>query len=134
MAGVKRSLTAMLGQDETRGMQVAGHQGHHYGAAPSSVFASRSPPSWTPTERTPVRTPLRTPGRSPEPGTRTPSPRLTPFTGKVADFGSDASIVLAGIRGSGKSTLAIMAATAMKRRVIDMETAFQQTMGSSSAA
>ena len=74
--------------------------------------------------------------RTPEPATRpvSPSSLAPPLSGRLADFGRDASIVLAGIRGAGKSTLAIIACSAMKRRVIDMENIFQQSTGWSSAA
>jgi shikimate 5-dehydrogenase/shikimate kinase/3-dehydroquinate dehydratase len=48
-------------------------------------------------------------------------------------FSLDGSLVLVGIRGAGKSTLAIIACSAMKRSMIDMEKVFQQSAGMSSS-
>lgn len=49
-------------------------------------------------------------------------------------FEPHASIVLVGTSGSGKSTLAVMAATAMKRRIVDTGKLFLDTTGMSAAA
>ncbi|KAK1238751.1 hypothetical protein MKX07_004327 [Trichoderma sp. CBMAI-0711] len=65
---------------------------------------------------------------------RTPTPPLTPARVKIPDFSSDASLVLVGLRGSGKSTLAIMAASALKKSIINVEAVFQSNTGSSSSA
>lgn len=48
------------------------------------------------------------------------------------NFPAEASIVLVGIRGSGKSTLAVMASSAMKKKIIDVETVFQREKGMTS--
>lgn len=57
----------------------------------------------------------------------------TPPPMATQPFAPDASIVLVGVRGSGKSTLGVIACVAMERSMVDLEKAFQQATGSSSA-
>jgi shikimate 5-dehydrogenase/shikimate kinase len=112
MAGVKRSIGAMLAAEHQLGQHNAFSNGHD---------TSRPKIMHTALDEVDVIT-------------RTPSPSFPPLNGEIPTFSSDASIVLVGIRGSGKSTLAVMAASAMHRRVIDLESAFQRATGMSSAS
>lgn len=107
MAGVKRSLGTMLVTDHQHGLSN-GHDATRIRVA--NALADDV-----------------------DTFTRTPSPSFPPLNGEIPTFDSDASIVLVGIRGSGKSTLAVMAASAMNRKLVDLETAFQRTNGLSSA-
>ncbi|PTB62515.1 NAD(P)-binding protein [Trichoderma citrinoviride] len=70
----------------------------------------------------------------PENISRTPTPPNPFARARIPDFSSDASLVLVGLRGSGKSTLAIMAASALKKSIINVEAAFQSSTGSSSSS
>lgn len=111
MAGVKRSIGSMLATDP----QLDHRNGFSYGP-----------------ESTRPRT-INSSGEDVDSATRTPSPSFPPLNGEIPTFNSDASIVLVGIRGSGKSTLAVMAASAMNRKLIDLETTFQRATSLSSA-
>ncbi|KAM0246066.1 hypothetical protein ACHAQJ_010363 [Trichoderma viride] len=106
MAGVKRSLATMMNNNE----RLLGVDGR---LKPYAFINSSSESEVT---------------------SRTPTPPFTPTSGKIPGFGSDASLALVGLRGSGKSTLAIMAASALKKKVINVEAVFQSTTGSSSSS
>ncbi|KAK2592390.1 hypothetical protein QQS21_009909 [Conoideocrella luteorostrata] len=73
-----------------------------------------------------------TSGDSSEIPSRAPSPSLPQFSGRMPTFSADASIVIVGVRAAGKTTLAIMAASALKKKIIDMETAFLRATNFSS--
>ncbi|KAL6871950.1 type I 3-dehydroquinase domain-containing protein [Trichoderma novae-zelandiae] len=106
MAGVKRSLAAMM--DTTEG--------------PLAVDSRLRSCAW-----------MNSSSES-EVTSRTPTPPYTPTRGKIPDFSSEASLALVGLRGSGKSTLAIMAASALKKNIINVEAVFQSATGSSSSS
>ncbi|KAL7962735.1 type I 3-dehydroquinase domain-containing protein [Trichoderma compactum] len=105
MVGVKRSLAAMMNLSE----------------GPVSVDGRLRPHAF-----------VNSSSDTSEVASRTPTPPFTPSRGKIPNFSSDASLALVGLRGSGKSTLAIMAASALKKKVINVEVAFQSVTGSSS--
>lgn len=110
MAGVKRSFNAMRGLDDTVGVAIAAIKP----AMSAQVEAAES-------------------AESAEAVTRTPSPTFPPLVGDPPRFNPGSSIVFVGIRGAGKSTLAVIASSAMKLKVIDMEAAFQRATAFSSA-
>lgn len=113
--GTKRSFTAM--QAGADGLS----QAHAFQGPVPAAFDGLSPrtsPVWTSRSRS-----------VPQPAS---SPALQP-RGYPRQFEPDASIVLIGIRGSGKSTLAVMASGVCQKRVIDVESLFQENTGFSTA-
>lgn len=64
----------------------------------------------------------------------TPPPAAATLHGHSnRSFELNASIVLIGMRGTGKSTLAIMASMACRRRIVEIESLFQESTGFSTA-
>ncbi|KAK1725504.1 hypothetical protein CaCOL14_009599 [Colletotrichum acutatum] len=133
-AGVKRSYVATAMSDEedhhhhqlenpAKFIRVDGRNGHS--ASPSQPQSPRTNSS--------SRYSMAACSRPETPITRPATP-VAHLPSEVPPFPADASIVLAGIRGAGKSTLAIIASTAMERRAVDCEKAFQQVTGLTSFA
>ncbi|KAG8407215.1 hypothetical protein J3458_012625 [Metarhizium acridum] len=101
MTGVKRSLAALMADERSLSL----------GDATEPITRSRSG---------------TTSVNSIEYTSRASSPTLPPLNSKMPKFTPEASIVIVGVRGAGKTTLAIMAASALKKRIVDLEVAFQR--------
>ncbi|KAH6604257.1 quinate 5-dehydrogenase [Trichoderma cornu-damae] len=119
MAGVKRSLAVMMNHNE-------GLLGVDNRLRPCAFINSSSGP-----EAQETRAEAKSNSSLDKDCETSP---FTPARGNIPNFGSDASLALVGLRGCGKSTLAIMAASALKKKVINVEAAFQSITGTSSSS
>ncbi|KAK1997601.1 shikimate dehydrogenase substrate binding domain-containing protein [Colletotrichum falcatum] len=138
-AGVKRSFVAMAMNDDDQGDDRHPHHHRRQVQLDNPTSLPRNAHSASPSRPQSPRTSsgrhsMTACSRPDTPVTRPATPTTYHPPGEVPPFPADASIVLAGIRGAGKSTLAIIASTAMDRRAVDCEKAFQQVTGLTSFA
>lgn len=110
MAGVKRSLATIMAAERSPSLGTRQNASASTCRAQNSFASSSGDPP------------------------RAPSPGLPHFNGQMPKFTADASIVMVGVRAAGKTTLAIMAASALKKKIIDMEASFQRATNLSSHA
>ncbi|OAA56101.1 NAD(P)-binding domain protein [Cordyceps fumosorosea ARSEF 2679] len=114
MAGVKRPFPSLTENEVVGGNHQQKQKQQQQQQQPSYSLARHHQ------HQSPATTPNRvaSPDHAPSPFSKSPA--------SVPEFRRDATLVLVGVRGSGKSTLAVIASTALRRTVLDLETAFQR--------